>query len=131
MAKSKQAKAKEISLETKYQVLERQDWKSISGLALTENSVSFHHVISRGNGGVGLAFNIVAITPNEHRWYHDGCDILVNGRKRYSAIEFGILMKNHLKIKYSNWREEYCKYHKAWDEQDYWNAIGIEREIKK
>lgn len=128
MRKSKLSQAKEISIETKYEVLERQHWRSISGVAITKDNVSFHHVISRGNGGIGLAFNIVAITPNEHRWYHDHADIMVNGRKRYTWIEFDILMKNHLKLKYPYWNENACKYHKMWDVKDYWNEIKIERE---
>lgn len=128
MAKSRQTKFKEISLETKREVMERQHWRSISGAVLSESNVDFHHVIGRGVGGVGLAFNIVAITPQEHRWYHDGSPILVNGRKRYTPLEFSILMKNHLKLKYPHWKEEVCKYHKMWDEQDYWDHIN-EREL--
>lgn len=121
--KSKQAKAKEISLETKKAVMERQGWRSISGVYLTEDHVEFHHVVGRGVGGIGLEFNIVAITPEEHRAFHDGADIKVNGRKRYTAKEFGTLMRNHLILRYPHWNAESCKYHKMWSETDYWNAI--------
>lgn len=124
MAKSKLTKFKEISLETKRIVLERQGYRSISGVYIPDiQHGSFHHVIGRGNEGIGLAYNIVALTPDEHRWYHDKADIKVNGRKRYSYIEFEILMKNHLKIEYPGWREELCKFHKYWDEADYWEKL--------
>lgn len=124
--KSKLTKAKEITQETKKAVLERQHYRSISGVALTERNVEFHHVIYRSASGVGLSFNIVGITPEEHRCLHDHCDIKVNGRKRYSWIEFEILCKNHLKLHYPFWREEWCKFHKYWEEEDYWKRINGE-----
>ena len=117
MAKSNLAKAKEISQATKEKVLERQGYRSISGVAL--NTADFHHVIYRSNSGIGYEWNIVAITPDEHRWLHDKQPIKVNGRNRYSWIEFEILMKNHLKLKYNGWTEEKCKFHKYWNEEDY------------
>ncbi len=123
--KSKLTKAKEITPETKRIVLERQGYRSITGVYIPDiQHGSFHHVISRGCEGVGLAFNVVCLTPEEHRWVHDECPIKVNGKNRYSAIEFEILMKNHLKLNYPNWREEWCKFHKYWDEQDYWERIN-------
>lgn len=126
MAKSKQAKMKDISYKTKCEVLDRQGNRSLTGVYLSDWNVSYHHVIYRSNeqgGGVGLAFNIVALTKEEHRWVHDHQPILVNGEKRYSWDEFNILMKNHLKLHYPHWSEEACRYHKYWDEQDYWDAI--------
>ena len=117
--KSKLTKAKEISQTTKKIVLERQHYRSISGVALSDSNVEFHHVIYRSASGIGYDWNIVAITHDEHRWLHDKQPIKVNGRNRYSWIEFEILCKNHLKIKYPNWAEEKCKFHKYWDEQDY------------
>ena len=45
MAKSNLTKAKEISPETKVKVLERQNYRSISGVALTPYKAEFHHVI--------------------------------------------------------------------------------------
>lgn len=120
---SKATRMKAISMETKKEVLERQDYRSISGAYLGDD-VNFHHVISRGGSGVGLAFNIVALTFDEHRAVHDHQDIKVNGRKRYTWEEFQILMKNHLKIEYPGWNEEACHYKKYWEAQDYWNAIG-------
>lgn len=123
--KSKQTLMKEISLETKMDVMARQGNRSISGVYLPSiESADFHHVVSRGQGGVGLAFNIVALTPMEHRLLHDHNDIPVNGRKRYTWMEFTILIKNHMKLNYYDWREEYCKYHKMWSVEDYWEKVG-------
>ena len=124
--KSRLTKAKEISQKTKQAVLERQRYRSISGVALTERNTEFHHVIFRSESGIGLEFNIVAITSDEHRWFHDGCPIKVNGRNRFTSLEFGIIMKNYLKRVYPHWKEEYCKYHKYWEEEDYWKRINGE-----
>ena len=85
MAKSNLTKAKEISQATKEKVLERQGYRSISGVAL--NTADFHHVIYRSNSGIGYEWNVVAITPEEHRLFHDKQDIPVNGRARYSWID--------------------------------------------
>lgn len=119
MAKSRLTKAKEISNDTKRKVLERQHNRSISGVALTPYNCEFHHVIPRSDSGIGYEWNIVGITSDEHRWYHDHNDIQVNGRSRYSYIEFGILMKNHLKLHYENWEESRCKFRKYAEEEDY------------
>lgn len=119
MPRSKLTKAKEITQETKQKVLDRQHGRSISNVALSTYNVEFHHVIPRSASGIGYEWNIVAITHDEHRWYHDHCDIQVNGRKRYTYLEFEILMKNHLKLKYENWSEERCKYRKYANEEDY------------
>lgn len=121
MAKSKLTIAKEITQKTKEEVMERQHGRSISGVALT--NVEFHHVIPRSASGIGLAFNIVALTSEEHRWYHDHRPIKVNGRERYTYEEFTTLMKNHLKIRYPGWTEKGCKFHKGWTEEDYWKGI--------
>lgn len=119
MAKSKLTKAKEISQATKEKVLERQGNRSISGVALTPYNVNFHHTVYRSLSGVGYEWNVCAITAEEHRLFHDKQGIPVNGRPRYSWIEFDILMKNHLKICYEGWTEEKCKFHKYWSEEDY------------
>lgn len=121
MAKSRLTKAKEISQETKQKVWDRQHGRSISGAALT--SVEFHHVIPRSASGVGYEFNIVALTPEEHRWVHDHQPIMVNGKKRYTWDEFQMLMKNHLKLKYEHWSEDRCRFRKYANEEDY----GVER----
>ena len=117
---------KEISMKTKREVMERQNHRSITGVWLNSiEEAEFHHVIKRGSGsGVGLAYNIVALTPMEHFWFHNHEDIKVNGGKRYSYLEFEIIMKNYLKIHYPGWKEEYCHIHKYWEEDDYWGAVG-------
>ena len=119
MAKSKLTKAKEISYETKCKVLDRQGNRSISGVMLSPYNVEFHHVVPRSASGVGFEWNIVCLTKEEHRWYHDHCNIQVNGRDRYTYLEFEILMKNHLKKMYEGWSEYSCKFHKYWEEKDY------------
>lgn len=119
MPKSNYTRAKEISLKTKENVLKRQSNKSISGASLYNSNVEFHHVVFRSSSGVGYEWNIVALTSDEHRALHDKQDINVNGRVRYTWQEFEILIKNHLKIKYPNWSEDKCKYHKYWKEDDY------------
>ena len=129
MAKSKATKIKEISLATKQEVLDRQESRSITGVYLTPYNTTFHHVMERGaESGVGLAYNIIALTFDEHRAYHDHQDIMVNGRKRYTWIEFEIIMKNYLKLQYHGWNEDACRIHKYWEIKDYWKAIGIERD---
>ena len=120
MAKSKLTKAKEISQETKQIVLERQGYRSISGVYIPDiHSCDFHHVIFRSEGGIGAEWNIVAVTFDELRWIHDKCNIKVNGRDRYSYIEFTILMKNHLKRNYLGWSEDRCKFKKYKEFSEY------------
>lgn len=121
MAKAKQTKVKEISQDTKERVLERQHHRSISGVALSDPT--FHHCVSRGQGGVGYEWNIVALTFDEHRALHDGQPIKVNGRERYTNDEFITLIHNHLALRYDGWSRDKCKYHKYWDEEDY----GVKR----
>lgn len=118
MTKSTQTKVKEISEDTKRRVMDRQHGRSISGAALT-SSVEFHHCVFRSAGGVGYEWNIVALTPYEHRCIHDRQPIKVYGRNRYSYDEFITLIKNHLKICYPEWSEDKCRYHKGWEEEDY------------
>lgn len=112
-------KAKEISTETKIAVLERQGYKSISGVSLYGKAFHFHHVRFKSDSGVGYEFNIVAITAEEHRLYHDRKNIKVNGRDRYTWQEFETLMRNHLKMNYTGWSLEACRYHKYFKEEDY------------
>lgn len=119
MAKSNQTKAKEISEATRRKVYERQKGRSISGAFLHSGNIEYHHAIFRGNQGIGYEWNIVAITSEEHRALHDKQPIVVNGRIRYTWQEFDSLIKNHLKLNYSGWSEEKCKYHKYWEEADY------------
>lgn len=119
MAKSKQTQAKEISIETKRAVLERQGGQSISWVALSIETASFHHYISRGSGGVGYEWNIIALTPEEHRAVHDHQPIKVYGRERYTWSQFKTLMRNHLIINYEGWSEDKCKYQKYLEKDEY------------
>lgn len=118
MAKSKQAQVKEISEQTKREVLERQGYRSPSGASLHGNA-EFHHFIFRSSGGVGYGWNIIAVTPDEHRAIHDHKPIVVYGKERFSWNEFQTIMRNHLIIHYHGWSEEKCKYHKFWDKENY------------
>lgn len=117
--KSKLTKAKEISYETKMKVLDRQGNRSITGVMLSPFNVEFHHVVPRSASGIGYEWNICAITKDEHRWYHDHANIQVNGKDRYTYLEFEILMKNHLKKMYIGWAEEKCKFRKYAEENEY------------
>lgn len=130
MAKSKFIKAKEVSDKTKRIVLERQNYKSISGATLTLGNTEFHHVRPRSSSGVGYEWNIVAITSQEHREYHDKNDITFYGKKRYKWKEFDTLIKNHLKINYPNWTYARCKYEKGWELKDYGLMVKTRTGIK-
>ena len=112
-------KAKDISVETKTKVLERQNFTSPSGVSLYGKEVEFHHVVPRSASGVGYEWNIVALTKQEHRELTDHQDITVNGKPYYTYKEFDTLCKNELKLNYYNWTEKGCKYHKGWEEKDY------------
>ena len=127
MKKHKQTLAKEISNDTKQVVMERQHYKSISGVALTPYNATFHHVVFRSGQGIGAEWNLCAITFDEHRAFHDHQPIVVNGRERYSWEEFDTLMKNHLKLWYENWSEKACKYDKYKTIDEY----GVIRREKK
>lgn len=120
---SKLTRAKEVSEATKKAVLERQNFRSISGVYLVGKQVEYHHFISRGCEGIGAEWNICAITKEEHRAYHDGANIKVNGADYYTSEEFKTLMRNHLILNYCNWSEEACKYKKFVDLKDY----GVKR----
>ena len=128
MAKSKLTRLKEISPETKKKVYDRQHGRSITGAFISEERGSFHHFISRGQEGVGYEWNIVMLTFDEHRAYHDKQPIKVNGRNRYTVKEFETLMRNHLILNYDNWSVENCKVHKNYLEEEYGvtrrNALG-------
>lgn len=115
--RSKLTQAKEISNEVKESVMARQHRRSISGVALT--SVEFHHFVHRSSSGIGYEWNIIALTPEEHRAVHDRKPIKVNGKVRYTPDEFDTLMRNHLILNYDGWTMGKCKYHKYWSEEDY------------
>ena len=112
---------KDISVQTKKDVLNRQKNRSISGAFLTMETASFHHFIPRSASGVGYEWNIVALTFDEHRAVHDHQPIKVNGKIRYTWDEFMTLIRNHLVLNYRHWSESKCKYEKY--KEDY----GVER----
>lgn len=116
---SNYTKAKSITLETRKAVLERQNYKSISGCYLTESTASFHHYVERSSGGVGYEWNIVALTFEEHRAVHDHQDIKIGKRVLYTYKQFITLIRNHLIINYENWSEDRCKYKKRLLEEEY------------
>ena len=111
--------AKQITADTRRAVLGRQDYKSISGRYLTEDSASFHHYVERSSSGVGYEWNIVALTFEEHRAIHDHQPIKIGKRVLYTYDQFITLIRNHLIINYEGWSEEKCKYRKYLEEQEY------------
>ena len=117
--KSNLTKAKDISEATKKAVLERQGYRSISGVSLIGKVIEFHHFIYRSSQGIGYEWNIVAITSEEHRALHDKQDIKVGGLARYSWLEFETLIRNHLLINYDGWSIDKCKYKKGYSKEDY------------
>lgn len=121
-------KITEISQETRKIVLERQNNISPLGQWLGRG-VEFHHVCTSGLGekGVGYEWNVVALTPEEHRCITDHKPIFINGKQRYTYEEAITLIKNHLKMNYGKWSEDKCKVHKGWEEKDY----GIKRITKR
>ena len=113
--------AKQISVDTRRAVLERQNYKSISGRYLTEESASFHHYVERSSSGVGFEWNIVALTFNEHRAIHDHQPIKADGSKLvlFTYKKFIEKIVQHFKDNYENWSEDLCKFHKGWEIEDY------------
>lgn len=113
--------AKQITTDTRRAVLERQNYKSISGRYLTEESASFHHYVERSSSGVGFEWNIVALSFLEHRAVHDGQPIRADNSRRviYTHKQFVDKIREHLKENYEGWSEDKCKFHKGWEIEDY------------
>lgn len=111
-------KQTEITDDEKEIVLKRQNYHSISGVYLGTDihNCDFHHVVNSGLGikGVGYEWNLVALSRNEHRLLHDHQNI-----GRYSYLDFIIICKNHLKLRYANWNEDKCKVKKGYSKDDY------------
>ena len=116
--KGNYTKAKEITPRTKDLVLKRQGNKSITGVSLY-HGVNFHHYVPRSGSGVGYEWNIVALTPEEHREFHDHAPIKVNGFKHYTWQQLETLMHNHLIKHYDGWTFDKCIYKKGFEEADY------------
>lgn len=123
MAKSEFLKAKEITIETKKAVLQRQHNRSLaSDKYLTLETADFHHYVERGQSGLGYEWNIVAITREEHTNLHSG-----NKVGRYKNKDFEVYMHNYLLKMYKHWTRDNCKYKKWYAEKDY----GVERRLDK
>lgn len=117
---NKRAKALDISDKERKLVIERQKGFSISGRSLSVYGCEIHHFRSRGCDGVGYEFNLVALTPEEHRAVHDKQPIYFSKCIRYTYQEFQTLMRNHLIRNYINWTYDGCKYNKYYnDKEDY------------
>lgn len=112
-------KAKQITPRTKEIVYKRQGGRSITGVYIPYGSGDYHHYVERSSGGVGYEWNIVLITREEHRCYHDHSKIKVNGRPRYTFKEFETLIHNHLVKHYEGWTFDKCLYKKYKEEADY------------
>lgn len=115
----KKKKAQEITDRTRKSVLDRQRTRSISGAYLLPGKLNCHHFISVGSGGVGYEWNVVALTPSEHRQLHDGSDIKCDNGRTYTNKQFKTLIRNHLILHYDGWSEKNCKYKKNYEEEDY------------
>lgn len=115
-------KAKDISLETKIEVLKRQHNRSLaSDKYLTLDMADFHHFITRGQSGIGYEWNIIAITREEHIALHSG-----NKVGRFENKDFDIYVQNYLLKMYKHWSRDVCKYHKWYAPKDY----GVERRLE-
>lgn len=116
MAKSKQAKAHEISRKTKEIVWRRQNGKSLFApyRNITVDMCCCHYV-SRGCGGLGKEWNIFGCYQtawlDEHRLFDESKPI-----GNLTSEQCDIVVKNHFKTKYPNWSKDKCKYKKGVDD---------------
>lgn len=115
MGKGDFTKAKQITLATKQKVWERQKGVSILSHYPITKEMCCCHFIGRGEkSGVGYEWNIVGLTPDEHRLLDENKPI-----GRYTNQEAQTLLRNHLILNYKGWSEDKCSYHKYWEEKDY------------
>lgn len=129
MARGDFTKAKQISMETKRKVWERQKGRSILSYLPISIEECCCHFVGRGVSGVGYEWNIIGLTQEEHRLLDENKPIKVNGRDRYTNKEAQTLIRNHLILNYDGWALEKCKYHKYWEEKDY--GIVARTTVKK
>lgn len=117
-------KAKQITPKTKQKVFERQGGRSIlSKYPITVEMCCCHYVGKGEKSGVGYEWNIVGLTPEEHRQLDLNQPIKVGGRIRWTNEQAQTIIRNHLVQNYDGWSREKCSYHKYWKEEDY----GVKR----
>ena len=120
MAKGDFTKAKQITPATKQKVWERQKGRSIiSGLPITVEMCCCHFIGRGEKSGVRYEWNIVGLTPEEHRALDENKPLIVNKRERFSNREMQTIIHNHLVENYEGWTLAKCSYHKYWGEKDY------------
>jgi len=90
MAKSKMAKACDISPKVRQEIYNRDNHSCI---LCNSNIVQVAHYISRARGGLGILENLVCLCPACHADYDNG--------KHHQEIKLQIEL--YLKSKYPNW----------------------------
>lgn len=103
--KSRRTKATDISQEVKQRVFDRD-----GGLCIVCHvpGMPNAHYIRRASGGLGIEQNIVTLCSRCHDSYDNG----------FHREEIGKVIREYLKAKYPNWREEDLIYNK-------WKAFKI------
>ena len=100
MAKSKRAKATDISKKVKEEVWERDKGRCV--ICGSMYAMPNAHYISRAHGGLGIPQNVVTLCFQCHHDYDNGSQ-----REHH-----GNLIKRHLQMKYEDWKEEDLVYNK-------------------
>ena len=103
MAKSKRAKACDITKKVKDIVWERDGGKCI--ICSSHYAMPNSHFIRRSQGGLGIEENIVTMCQRCHMMYDQGAD-----RRTIEAY-----IEEYLKSKYPNWNREKLVYRK-WED---------------
>lgn len=120
MAKGDYTKAKQITMDTKKRVWERQGGKSvISNYPITVEMCCCHYIGRGEDSGVGYEWNVVGLTPEEHQLLDQNKNLVRNGRVWYTNEQMQTIIRNHLIENYVGWTREKCSYHKYWKEEDY------------
>ena len=123
--KSKQAKAHEITKETKQIVWERQHGKSLfAPYKPITVEMCCCHFIPRARGGLGTEWNIFgcfqAPWADEHKAFdHQLSDKEVRKITNLTPDEMVTVVRNHLMENYDGWCEDNCRYKKGYELEDY------------
>ena len=123
-------KAKQITPQTKEKVWRRQHGRSLLSNKSITKEMCCCHVVGRGNSGVGYEWNIVGLTPDEHRELDESKPITIDGKVRWTNEEAQTLIRNHLILNYENWSESNCKYKKYKKEGEYGVVARRDRNSK-